>query len=114
MTRAGQERTGRVQGIMQTLIVPVWAAITAAIGSYYGVLRTIGELEAEVRVVRAEYRARTQAIERRLDEIEKELPKDIATQSDLAAIRQAAESAAERWVERHERAYHDQARRRVE
>ena len=114
MTRAGEERAGRVQGMIQTLIVPLWAAITAALGSYYGVLRTIGELEAEVRVVQTEYRARTEAIERRLEKIETELPKDIATQGDLNTIRQAVESTAERWVERHEQVYHHQTRRRTE
>ena len=114
MTRAGNGRAGRWQGLVQVLIMPLWAAITAGLGSYYGVLRTINELQADVRVVRAEYRATMKAVERRLETIESELPPDIATKSDLAEVRRAVDRAAEGWVERHERAYHQRTGRRTE
>ncbi len=106
MTRAGDDRTGRWQSVVQTLIMPVWAAITAALGSYYGVLNTISELQAEVRVVQAEYRATMRAVDRRLEKIEADLPRAVATQEDLATLRREIDRTAEAWVERHEQAYH--------
>ena len=114
MTRAGDERSSWWQGVAKVLVMPVWAALTAALGGYYGVLRTIGELEAEVRVVRAEYRANMSSLDRRLSAIEARLPAAVPTIQDLSATREAAQRAAEMWVERHETAYHQHPTRRTE
>lgn|GEM_PF-1434227 len=110
----GNERGSRWQSIARIWLMPLWAAATAALGSYFGVIRAINELRAEILVVQTEYRTTMRTVERRLSTLEAELPRDAATQRDLAAVREAAERASQVWVERHEQAYHHQRGRRAE
>jgi hypothetical protein len=76
----------------QTWLMPLWAALTAALGSYLGVIRAISEVREEVRVVKADYHATVRAIDRRLERIED------------------GEVRAGNLVDRHERIFHHERR----
>jgi len=88
-------------------LMPVMAAMTAAMGSYLGVIRAIDDLNAEVRVVQTECRG----LGERLTALETSLPRDVAAQHDVAASRDAFEQAVRLWMERHEQAYHTRRER---
>lgn len=104
IARADQlERYARA---VRTWAVPLFAIATAAVGNYLGLHRAIGDVRADVKVERAEHRATIESIDRRLATIEEHLPRDIATQRDLTAVRAAVERELDRWIAQHEAAYH--------
>jgi len=76
--------------------MPLWAASTAALGSYIGVIRAISDLREEVRVVRAEYTATARAMDRRLERAEAAAP--------------YVERRCEALVRHHEQAFHHNRR----
>ncbi len=87
--------------------MPFVAAVTAALGSYFGVVRSIDDLSAELLVIRAEQRAAVAATERRLVALERRLPHGVATQRDLMHQRETLSRAIEGWVDRHEAVLHE-------
>ncbi|HOS65638.1 MAG TPA: hypothetical protein PK251_12905 [Candidatus Latescibacteria bacterium] len=80
----------------QDWLMPLWAASTAALGSYIGVIRAISDLREEVRVVRADYTATARALDGRLERAEA-----AATQT---------ERRCESLVRHHEQAFHHRGR----
>ncbi len=72
--------------------MPLWAASTAALGSYIGVIRAISDLREEVRVARADYTATARALDRRLERAEAAVPQ--------------TERRCESLIRHHEQAFH--------
>jgi len=83
-------RRHRIQ--YQDWLMPLWAASTAALGSYIGVIRAISDLREEVRVARADYTATARALDRRLERAEAAVPQ--------------TERRCESLIRHHEQAFH--------
>ena len=105
-TESRADQSARYARAVRAWTVPVFAIATAAVGNYLGLHRAIGDVRADVKVERAEHRATIESIDRRLATIEEQLPRDIATQRDLTTVRDAVERELDRWIARHEAAYH--------
>lgn len=105
-TASRADQSARYARAVRAWAVPLFAIATAAVGNYLGLHRAIDDVRADVKVGRAEHRATIESIDRRLATIEEHLPRDIATQRDLTAVRAAVEHELDRWIARHEAAYH--------
>lgn len=106
----GVQNESRWQMTARIWLMPLLAALMAALGSYVGVVRAIEDLRSEIRVVRAEHRAAIDALRHRLATVEERTPPDATSQRDLMALREKFDQGVRQWLERHEQVYHHQRR----